>query len=139
MTDLTLTIRRTLKASPEKLFNAWIDPAMMKRFMAPGPDMHVREARSEPRVGGKFYVLMVGQAEIPHSGTYLAVTPHSRLHFTWESPHSAPDTHVEILFAPVEGGTEVTLTQVKFANEGSRDSHEKGWTSILAKLDATVA
>ncbi len=56
MTDLTLTCRRTIKAAPEAIFNAWLDPAMMTKFMSPRPDMHVREARSDARVGGAFFV-----------------------------------------------------------------------------------
>ena len=90
MTDLTLTARRTIKAPPERVFNAWLDPAMMSKFMSPRPDMHVREARSDAKVGGRFYVMMVGDKDYPHEGTYKEITPHSRLVFTWEAPWSAP-------------------------------------------------
>ena len=51
MTDLSLTCRRTIKASPEQVYKAWLDPAMMTRFMSPRPDMHVSEARSDTREG----------------------------------------------------------------------------------------
>ena len=136
MTDLSLTCRRLIKAPPEKVFEAWLDPAMMSRFMSPGPDMHVREARSDPRVGGRFFVMMVGDKDLPHEGTYKEVTRHSRLVFTWEAPWSAPDTTVTIDFTPAPGGTEVVLTQVRFTSEDSRDGHIDGWTGILTKLDA---
>ena len=139
MTDLTLTARRTIKAPPERVFNAWLDPAMMSKFMSPRPDMHVREARSDAKVGGRFYVMMVGDKDYPHEGTYKEITPHSRLVFTWEAPWSAPGTYVTIDFNPVAGGTEVVLTHVKFLSEESRDNHMQGWTGILSKLDATVA
>lgn len=139
MTDLTLTARRTIKAPTERVFNAWLDPEMMARFMSPGPDMHVRAARSDARVGGRFFVMMVGDKDLPHEGTYREITRHSRLVFTWEAPWSAPGTYVDIAFTPVPEGTEVVLTHVKFLSEEARDNHLTGWTGILAKLEAAMA
>ncbi|WP_292057129.1 MULTISPECIES: SRPBCC domain-containing protein [unclassified Martelella] len=74
---------------------------------------------------GRFSILMsTGEKEIPHAGTYLEIDPHSRLAFTWESPHSLDDSVVTIDFAePEPGVTEVTLHQVKFHSEEARDSH----------------
>lgn len=143
MTDeaqtLTLTCRRTINASPERLYNAWIDPVSMKKFMAGASQMAVSEARSDPRVGGAFFVMMRGEKEVPHSGIYKALDPFSRLVFTWESPYSPADSEVEVQFHPVAGGTEVVLHQVKFLSESARDGHIGGWTAILDKLDAFCA
>jgi uncharacterized protein YndB with AHSA1/START domain len=139
MTDLTLTCRRTIKASPEQVYNAWLDPVTMRRFMSPRPDMHVSEARSDARVGGRFFVLMQGDKPYPHEGTYLELVPYSRLAFTWEAPWSAPGTRVDISLTPVAEGTEVVLTHGKFMSEESRDNHLQGWTGILGKLDALFA
>lgn len=139
MTDLTLTCRRTIKATPEQLYKAWLDPATMKKFMAGASQMSVSEARSDARVGGGFYVMMVGDTEVPHQGIYKALEPFSRIVFTWDSPYSPADSEVELLFHPVAGGTELVLNQVKFLSEGARDGHVKGWTSILEKLDAYMA
>ena len=138
MTDLTLTCRRTLKASPQAVYNAWLDPETMRRFMSPGPDMHVSEARSDPRVGGRFFVMMQGDKPYPHEGTYLVLEPFSRLVFTWEAPWSAPGTQVELRLTPVAEGTDIVLTHVKFMSEESRDNHQAGWTGILEKLAATL-
>lgn len=134
MTDLTLTCRRIVNASPEQVYKAWLDPATMRRFMSPRPDMHVSEARSDARVGGRFFVLMQGDKPYPHEGTYLELVPHSHIAFTWEAPWSAPGTRVDITLTPVAEGTEVVLTHVKFMSEDSRDNHMQGWTGILGKL-----
>jgi uncharacterized protein YndB with AHSA1/START domain len=138
MTDLTLTASRVIKAPPERVFNAWIDPAMMSKFMVPRPDMQVRDARSDARVGGTFYVMMVGDKEYPHSGTYKEITPHSRLVFTWETPWSAPESTVMIDFNPVAGGTEVVLTHIRFLSEQSRDNHAQGWAGMLVNLENSL-
>ncbi len=139
MSDLSLTCRRTIKASPEQVYKAWLDPAMMTRFMSPRPDMHVREARSDPTPGGRFFVMMVGDKEYPHEGAYKELTPFSRIVFTWEAPWSAPESEVTLDFTPLEGGTEVVLTHVRFTSEESRDNHRQGWDGILGKLDAALS
>jgi uncharacterized protein YndB with AHSA1/START domain len=139
MTELSLTVRRTIKAAPKAIYDAWLDPAMMMKFMSPRPGMTVPEARSDARVGGRFFVLMVGDKPFPHEGTYQELTPYSRLVFTWEAPWSAPGTTVTVDLTPVAGGTEVVLTHVRFSDAESRDNHAQGWTGILDKLAATVA
>ncbi len=136
MNELSLTCTRHIKAAPQDVFEAWLDPAKMAQFMSPRPEMHVREATSDARVGGRFFVMMVADRDLPHAGKYLEITPHTRLIFTWEAPWSAPGTQVTIDFAPHEGGTFVTLSQVRFADELARDSHLEGWTGILSKLAA---
>lgn len=136
MTDLTLTVRRTIKASPEQLFQAWLDPAIMAKFMAGGASQKVTKAQSDARVGGSFLVVMTAETALEHKGVYRVLTPFSRMVFTWESPYSPADSEVELLFTPVAGGTELTLNQVKFLSEASRDGHIGGWTKILQRLDA---
>jgi uncharacterized protein YndB with AHSA1/START domain len=138
MTDLTLTCRRTIKATPEAVYNAWLDPDTIRRFMAGGADQTVAEARTDPRVGGGFFILMVSDKEVPHQGVYKALDPHSLIRFTWESPYSPADSEVEIRLTPVPEGTELVLTQVKFLSEGARDGHFGGWTLILERLDGML-
>lgn len=137
--DLSLTVSRTIGAPVEKVFDAWLDPGMLTRFMTPGEDVTVPSATVDPVEGGAFKIIMkVGEKEIPHSGVYRTIDRHRRLAFTWESPHSIDGSTVTLEFAPVEGGTEVTLTQVRFSSEDSRDGHEEGWTGILAALVRTL-
>ena len=140
MTELKLQVSKTINAAPEKVFNAWLDPEMLARFMLPGPNTSVPSASSDATVGGRFAILMKsGDDEIPHAGTYKEIDPHSRIVFTWESPYSSDDSTVTLNFAPGEGGTLVTLTHVKFPSEDSRDNHEGGWTQILTVLADVLA
>jgi uncharacterized protein YndB with AHSA1/START domain len=138
MTDLTLTVSRVIKATPERLFNAWLDPKIMTAFMAPRSDMHIRDVRTDARVGGRFHVMMVRDKDLPHEGTYLEITPYSRLVFTWESPYSAPGSTVTITLAPVADGTKIELTQVRFLSEDSREGHREGWTGMLESLETML-
>ncbi len=140
MTDLSLTTSRVINAPAASVFNAWLDPETLMRFMTPGPDMSVPKAETDPVEGGRFHILMKsGENEIPHSGTYVEISRHSRLVFTWESPFSVEGSTVTLEFANVEGGTEVRLTHVKFPSEESRNNHDAGWTGILTALDTAMA
>lgn len=139
MTDLTLTCRRTIKATPEQVYNAWLNPQMITKYMTFGPEMACQNVTSDTRVGGRFSFDMVGENRNPHAGTYLALTPHSHIAFSWETPWSAPESRVDLVLTAVPGGTEVVLTHVKFLSEQSRDGHFKGWTSIFERLDAMLA
>ena len=135
MNDLTLTVSKRIAAPPARVFEAWLDPEMLAKFMTPGRDMTVPRAATDPVEGGRFDIAMkTANAEIPHSGTYREITRHSRLVFTWESPFSAPGSTVTLDFEEVEGGTQVTLKHVKFTSEERRDNHAGGWTSILDQL-----
>ncbi|MBV7379760.1 SRPBCC family protein [Maritimibacter dapengensis] len=139
MTDLSLTVDRIIKAPQERVFNAWLDPEMLARFIIPGPGMTVPHAASDAREGGRFEIVMkAGDDEIPHAGEYREIKPHERIVFTWESPFSVEDSTVTLTFDPVEGGTRVTLTHVRFPDKESRDNHEGGWNAILEALDGVM-
>lgn len=139
MTDLTLTVERTINAAQEDVFNAWLNPEMLKKFMTPGPGMTVPRASTDAKKGGRFDIIMQGgDNELPHAGTYKEIDPHSRIVFTWESPFSVDDSTVTLTFAPEGEGTHVTLSQVRFLDAETRDNHEGGWKSILNALDAAL-
>lgn len=70
MTELSLTTSRTIKAPVERVFNAWLDPKMLARFMRPAEGVTVSSAETDPREGGRFALVMnAGDKEIPHAGT----------------------------------------------------------------------
>jgi uncharacterized protein YndB with AHSA1/START domain len=142
MAELELTVKRTISASRERVFNAWLSAETLAKFMqTPAPDNGPTRVSNDPVKGGRFTIIMVTpDKEIAHSGTYLEIVPHSRLSFTWESPYSLDDSVVTIDFAePAPGTTDITLRHVKFRSEDARRGHEHGWSAILGNLAATFA
>lgn len=138
-TDLALKLTRRIAASPEQLFDAWLDPAMLRRFISPGGGTSTLRAETDPRIGGRYDIVMRNEmGEIPHWGEYREIDRPNRLSFTWNSPHAVPDSIVTLTFRAVGDETEVTLVHDRFPSEASRNGHEGGWTSILAALDATL-
>lgn len=133
MNELELTVTRTIRAPRRQVFEAWLTPAILARFMRPAASSEPARVTNDPVEGGRFSILMqTPEREIPHGGTYLQIDPHARLSFTWESPHSLDDSVVTIDFAALgDHETEVKIHQVKFRSQDARDGHIKGWTAIL--------
>lgn len=140
MSELSLNISRTINAPIEAVFNAWLDPEMIAKFMTPGEGMTVKDAKADAREGGGFSLIMVAkESDIPHSGTYKTIDPHSKIVFSWVSPFSVDGSEVTLDLSKEDGGTKIELTHVKFADEEARDNHEGGWAHILASLDKSLA
>jgi uncharacterized protein YndB with AHSA1/START domain len=138
--ELHLTVEKHIPAPAKRIYDAWLDPKLLMQFIRSGPGMTTLQADTDPRVGGKFHILMHdGQNEVPHSGTYLDLTPHTRIAFTWESIHSMDGSRVTLDLVPDANGTLVRLSQVRFKSESSRDGHIGGWTAILNALAADMA
>ncbi len=140
MTELELTVSKRIAAPRKEVFNAWLAPATLAKFMRP-PEMTLpAKVENDPVKGGRFSIVMRSpEKEIPHSGTYLAIDPHAHLSFTWESPHSLDDSVVTIDFVEVDAATtDVTLRHVKFRSEEARSGHVRGWNAILANLGEMI-
>ena len=129
-------IQRTINATPERVFDAWLDPEALTNFMRPGPTMTC-DAVTDPRVGGKFLITMMGGGSVhPHTGEYLEIDRPRRLVFTWYSKSTAmASSTVTIELEPAAGGrTDLTLTHVGLP-EKQVEGHNGGWTAISEMLD----
>src|SRR2546427_2705187 len=63
-----LVVRRVLPVPRERVFAAWLDPALMARWMCPG-DTRSATVELDPRVGGAFRIVMHhGRGDADHRG-----------------------------------------------------------------------
>jgi uncharacterized protein YndB with AHSA1/START domain len=135
--QLTLTVRRTFAVPPTRVYQAWTEPAEIRRWAAPG-DLTVPLAEADVRVGGSFRQHMVAPNGMEHrvTGRYVEVDPPHRLQYTWrwENRPDEPETLVTVEFIARGDGTELVLTHARFQSDASKDSHEAGWNGCLAKL-----
>ena len=131
-----LVVRRTIRISRERVFDAWLDPVRLARFMRPGSTARAT-AELDPRVGGHFRIIMYhpnAPAGTEHTGEYLLIDRPSRLSFTWRSVNTDDrTTTVTIDFFDRDGATEVVLTHTELPPQ-QIDNHRKGWSDILAAL-----
>jgi uncharacterized protein YndB with AHSA1/START domain len=135
---------KQFNASAGRVFDAWLDPAWIGRWMF-GPN--VREEQivrlgCEPRVGGKFsFVVNRGGKEIDHIGEYLEIDRPHCLVFTWATRDSLPDTSrviVEIVSLD-ESTCELTLTHVMGPNWAAFvDKAAGSWRTMLDALAGTL-
>ena len=136
MSELSVNLSKTINAPIESVFDAWLNPETMSRFILPMPGMPAPEIENNPVEGGRFTIVMnVGDDKIPHCGTYLSVDRPAFLKFSWESPYSPDGSTVALTFNAIdENTTRLDLEHVKFLHEEARSDHEGGWGSILDKL-----
>lgn len=138
---LELTLTKTIPAPRKQVFEAWLSPEALAKFMTPGPGMTVPEANVDAKEGGAFLIVMqAGEKKMPHTGVYKSIKQFEELSFTWESEHSTVDSLVTLTFketGPKE--TELTLHQRGFANEEMRNNHQGGWGAINEALTAALA
>jgi uncharacterized protein YndB with AHSA1/START domain len=135
----TVVIRRTIAAPRERVFQAWLDPATLARFMLPG-DVARATAEVDARVGGQFRIVMHhGPGEHAHWGEYLAIERPSRLSFTWisESTDRTTTTVTIDLHERHDGGTDLVLTHEGLPDR-STPAHESGWGAIIERLAVLI-
>jgi uncharacterized protein YndB with AHSA1/START domain len=134
-------IRRTFRASRERVFRAWTNPAELVTWFSPEGFANP-SADADARPGGRFRIAM---QKLPDgapffvTGEYRVVEPPARLMFTWtwEDPaESVRDSMVTVDLVARGDSTEVVITHEKLP-AGKRESHSEGWNALLAKL-ATV-
>ncbi len=141
MTDLRVNIEKVIHAPIEQVFDAWLNPKIMSKFMMGMPDMPDSDVENDPHEGGGFTIIMHYHGEeLPHTGRYLEISRPDKLVFTWVSHHSsAENSTVALNFTKIdENRTKVSLVHVKFIDEEARSAHEGGWGCILDKLDEII-
>ena len=135
--SIYLTLHRVIDAPVEAVYAAWTDPAMLRRWLAPGNATVVR-AVAEVEVGGTFLIEMRtadGKRWLTRD-LYREVVPHHRLVHTWRWEGSDIETLITVEFEPESAGrTRLTLTHSRFADDEARDKHKNGWIGCLAKLE----
>lgn len=138
-TATSLRLSRTIKATPQRVFDAWTQPAQMQQWSCP-EDATVDDVRVDLRVGGEYQIRMKG-SEGHHTafGTYREIDPPRRLVYTWawrEADHMDTETVVTVEFRPQGEHTEVVIQQDAFPDNDTMAAHEQGWGSCLNRLEA---
>jgi uncharacterized protein YndB with AHSA1/START domain len=146
-----LVLSRLIDAPREKLYRAWTDAELLKRWFAPLP-YTTPFAELDVRPGGANTITMrspEGQ-DMPNRGVYLEVIENEKLVFTdayttaW-IPSDKPFMTVTISFAD-EGGQTRYTARVMHWTEADAKAHEEmgfhqGWgqcTDQLAELAKTI-
>jgi uncharacterized protein YndB with AHSA1/START domain len=137
--DTVLEITRVIDAPPERVFDAWLKKSWGEWAGPPGVKGEVTVM--EPRAGGRYEIVMRPEAggELIIGGTYKEIIRPSRIVMSWKWKHENQDTLITLTFKPKGKGTEIHMRHEGFANADRRDSHNRGWTGTLDKLETFLA
>jgi uncharacterized protein YndB with AHSA1/START domain len=147
MTDkppLKVVVTHSFSASPERVFDAWLDTEMIGKWMFSPTllDQEVVRISLDPKVGGSFSFVVRRQGkEIDHIGKYLEIDRPRRLVFTWGIRQDSGDSsRVIIEIIALKPGSELTLTHEMDPEWGEyEDRTRDAWTKMLQVLDDTLS
>jgi uncharacterized protein YndB with AHSA1/START domain len=134
--SVTLIVRKTIRATPERLFDAWTRPEELKKWWGP-QSVTCTDATVQLEVGGTYRIAN----QFPNgdvvwiTGAYEIVDRPHRLVYTWRlgTPPGPPE-RVTVTFVRQGANTEVTVTHERIPSQPVRDVHEQGWLGCLDGL-----
>jgi uncharacterized protein YndB with AHSA1/START domain len=135
-------VRRLLPASPDVVYDEWLDPDALSDWMCPRP-ARCLAVESEPRTGGRLRIdISDNGVEFYVSGQYLVLDRPARLSFTWSCstwPDPSVKSVVNVLLEPC--GTEQTLMTIEHSLLPPEfvERHAHGWAAIADQLAAELA
>ncbi|HEY7968079.1 MAG TPA: SRPBCC domain-containing protein [Solirubrobacteraceae bacterium] len=138
----TVRLERVFSASPEEVFDAWTNPAVLERWWGPRPTWDSPGCDVDLRVGGSYLLRMRN----PDSGTilevggeYRVIERPRRLVYTWawlgdSMPGAGQESLVTVEFQGEGATTRVVLEHAGLPTEESRTAHREGWEGCLSNL-----
>jgi uncharacterized protein YndB with AHSA1/START domain len=133
-----LRVARRYGASPARVFDAWLDPAIARQWLFATASRPLAHVEIDARVRGAFcFVDRQEAAEVcRYTGEYLEITPPRRLVFTLSVANHV-ETHVTVEIAPLAKGCRLALLHENVPR-GHADHMRGRWTGILFGLGATL-
>lgn len=136
------------KASPERVFDAWLDPVKVRAWaMQPVEGIasfDLRRIEIDPRVGGKFtFSDMRPDGEAIHWGYYLEIDRPRKLVFTWFTSVEEEEENnstVTLTIEPLATGCRATM--IHSMDDRWADYIEptaRAWTLQLRQIDMELA
>jgi len=137
-----LTVTRDFVATPERVFDAWLDPARAARFLFATPDGEMVTCEIDARVGGNALIVERRPAgEARHRLRFEAIERPTRLVFLFAADPAEEDvwTRVSIAITQTPTGCTLSLThEMDPAWAAYEDQNRQGWTMILGSLARIV-
>ena len=142
MATSTISLHRVLKAPPERVYRAFLDPAALCKWLPPnGFTCTVHEL--DARVGGKYRMSFTNFGSgSAHSfgGEYLELAPAKRIVHTdrFDDANLPGEMVTTIAFVKVSCGTELHVTQEGVPAAIPPEMCYLGWQESLALLAMLV-
>jgi len=134
----TLRIVRRFDATPERVFDAWIDPGRAGRWLFTTPASERHSTDLDVRVGGKWTIVdRRDGVDYTALGEYLEIDRPRRLVFSFGMPQFSPlSCSVTVEIVPDGDGCILILSQLDVAPAALKPT-EAGWADMFDALAAT--
>ncbi len=146
-----IRLERTIPAPPHKVYRAWLEPDLLRRWLAPG-GLEVKRVEIDERVGGYYRVWHAdsGSDVGGFDCELLELVPDQRIVFRWgfvgPERKAGPvyDSRLTITLREAPGGATLLtlvherLEELAAAMPHVADSVEVGWELVLEKLTVTI-
>lgn len=138
----TIRLHRVLRATPEKVYRAFLDPEAMAKWLPPN-GFTAKVHQMEPRVGGthrmSFTNFTSGKSH-SFGGRYLEFFPHERIRYTdaFDDANLPGEMQVTVTLKKVSCGTELNVVQEGVPEVIPAEACYLGWQESLAQLAKLV-
>ena len=145
-----LVLERIFHATPDRVYRAWTDPVVLKKWFAPKP-FTTPVAELDVRPGGASTIVMRSPdgADYPNRGVYLEVVPGKRIVSTdayveaWV-PSDRPYMTMDLTFEDLGDGRTKATYRVRHWNAEDHDDHvrrgfHEGWGMCADQLAELLA
>jgi uncharacterized protein YndB with AHSA1/START domain len=135
-----IRVARRFHASPARVFDAWLDPAIARRWLFATATCPIEQMQIDARVGGSFrFVEQRYGEDVDYRGEYTEIAPHRRLSFilaTDRDRHLV--TRVRVDVSPLKSdGSALTLVHQDVPREYASHTRAR-WVGMLYGLGATL-
>jgi uncharacterized protein YndB with AHSA1/START domain len=133
--DARARVSIDLDADPQAVFDAWVVPSVMERWLFKSPSNEITAA-TNPAPGGAYSITEYSAGQvIAHSGIYSVVERPRRLAFSLIVPqHFAGEAQIEVTIVPGR-----SKTRLEFQARGAGpDDAQTIWEAMLSNLVAVV-
>jgi len=138
----TIRLHRVLRATPERVFRAFLDADALARWLPPN-GFTGKVHQMDAKVGGTFKMSFTNfSSGTKHSfgGKYLELVPNERLRYTdvFDDPNLPGTMTNTIVLKKVSVGTEINVTQEGVPDAIPAEACYLGWQESLTQLAMLV-
>ncbi len=138
MATNSIQLHRVLRASPERVYRAFLEPEAKAKWLPPN-GFTGKVQHSDARVGGTYKMSFTNfTTGKSHSfgGTYLELVPHQRIRYTdrFDDPNLPGEMQVTVTLRKVSCGTELNILQEGLPEVIPLEACYLGWQESLTLL-----